>query len=109
LRELAASGGIDRMRAIGEKLRTGLLAQAKSAGFEVTYSGPPSMPYMTFKADHGRYDRIKLFCAEASRNGVFLAPRHNWFLSVAHTERDIDETLDVTARAFEAVRAQFGA
>jgi len=108
LRELATSGGIERMRAMGEKLRTGLLAQAKSAGFDVTYSGPPSMPYMTFKADHGRHDRIKSFCAEASRNGVFLAPRHNWFLSAAHTERDIDETLDVTARAFEAVRREFG-
>jgi glutamate-1-semialdehyde 2,1-aminomutase len=108
LKELDASGGIERMHTLGEKLRTGLLAQAKDAGFDVTYSGPPALPYMTFKADQGRYDRIKLFCAEASRNGVFLAPRHNWFLSAAHTERDIDQTLDVTARAFDAVRREFG-
>ncbi len=108
LKELDSSGGIERMRALGEKLRAGLLAQARDAGFDVTYSEPPALPYMTFKADQGRYDRIKLFCAEASRNGVFLAPRHNWFLSAAHTERDIDQTLDVTARAFAAVRREFG-
>ena len=59
LKELQASGGIERMRTTGEKLRTGLLAQARSAGIEVTYSGPPAIPYMTFKADAGHFDRAQ--------------------------------------------------
>ena len=109
LKELQAGGGIERMRTIGEKLRTGLLAQARSAGLEVTYSGPPAMPYMTFKADAGHHDRAKVFCGACARSGVYVAPRHNWFISAAHTERDIEQTLDVTERAFEAVRKQFGA
>jgi glutamate-1-semialdehyde 2,1-aminomutase len=109
LKELQAGGGIERMRTIGEKLRTGLLAQARSAGLEVTYSGPPAMPYMTFKADEGHYDRAKVFCGACARSGVYFAPRHNWFISAAHTERDIEQTLDVTEQAFEAVRKQFGA
>jgi glutamate-1-semialdehyde 2,1-aminomutase len=97
------------MRTIGEKLRTGLLAQARGAGIEVTYSGPPALPYMTFNADAGHYDRARLFCGECSRSGVYFAPRHNWFISAAHTERDIEQTLTVTERAFAAVRKQFSA
>ncbi len=107
LKELEASNGIDRMRMIGEKLRDGVLAQARGAGFDVTWSGPPSMPYMTFKDDHGRHDRMKLFAGECARNGVYLAPRHNWFISAAHTEEDVDRTLEVTELAFAAVRRQF--
>ena len=109
LKELQASGGIDRMRATGEKLRLGLLAQAHSAGLEVTYSGPPALPYMTFKADAGHFDRAKVFCGVCSRSGMYFAPRHNWFISAAHTERDIEQTLNVTEQAFQAVRKQFGA
>src|SRR5258708_11839916 len=40
LNELQASGGIERMRTIGEKLRTGLLAPGHRPGFEVTDAGP---------------------------------------------------------------------
>jgi glutamate-1-semialdehyde 2,1-aminomutase len=108
LKELAAAGGIERMRTLGEKLRAGLLAQARAARLEVTYSGPPAIPYMTFKADQGRHDRAKLFAGECARHGVYLAPRHNWFLSAAHSDEDIARTLEVTAGAFEAVRKQFG-
>jgi glutamate-1-semialdehyde 2,1-aminomutase len=65
------------------------------------------MPYMSFKADQGKHSRIKLFCGEAARNGVYLHPRHNWFLSAAHTEEDIKRTLEVTHDAFAAVKKQF--
>ncbi len=108
LRELEASGGIERMRTLGEKLRSGMLSQARSHGIEVTYSGPPALPYMTFKADGDRFDRNKLFCGECSRSGIYFAPRHNWFLSAAHTDQDIDRTLQVTDNAFAAVAQQFG-
>ena len=108
LQELKQSGGIDRMRHIGEMLRDGMLAQARSHGFEVTYSGPPAMPYMTFKADAGKWDRITAFCAYAATHGIFFHPRHNWFISAAHSEHDVRRTLDVTDEAFKAVSQQFG-
>jgi len=73
----------------------------------VTYSGPPSMPYMTFKEDAGRHDRMKVFASECTRGGIYLVPRHNWFISAAHTEDDIKRTLEVTERAFSTVRSQF--
>lgn len=108
LQELQESGGIEKMRKMGEMLREGLLSQARAHRFEVTYSGPPSIPYMTFKADQGKWDRIKTFCAYCAVRGVYFAPMHNWFISAAHGEQDIRRTLDVTDGAFEAVRRQFG-
>jgi glutamate-1-semialdehyde 2,1-aminomutase len=107
LKELQAINGIERMRTLGEMLRDGLLTQARSHGFEVTYSGPPAMPYMSFKADQGKHSRIKLFCGEAAKHGIYLHPRHNWFLSAAHTEEDIKRTLEVTDDSFAAVKKQF--
>ena len=67
------------------------------------------MPYMTFKADAGHHDRAKLFCGVCARNGVYFAPRHNWFISAALTDRDIEQTLNVTDMAFDAVRKQYAA
>src|SRR5260370_9204483 len=70
LKELQACGGIERMRTMGEKLRTGLLAQANRAGFEVTYSGPPALPDMSFKADAGHYERSREFSGADSTAGL---------------------------------------
>jgi len=48
-----------------------------------------------------------LFCAEALARGAYLHPRHNMFLSLAHTEADIDRALVATDAAFAAVAARF--
>ena len=42
------------------------------------------------------------------RHGVYLHPWHNWFLSAAHTEEDVDRALEGTDRAFAETRAHFG-
>jgi glutamate-1-semialdehyde 2,1-aminomutase len=47
-------------------------------------------------------------CGEAAAHGAILHPRHNWFLSSAHTEADIDRVLEATDAAFRAVRSEFG-
>ena len=41
----------------------------------------------------------------AARNGAYFHPWHNWFLSAAHTDADIDEALAATDPAFAAVAA----
>lgn len=43
---------------------------------------------------------------ELLRRGVLVHPWHNWFLSAAHTEADIDLALQATERAFALVQAQ---
>ena len=39
-----------------------------------------------------------------ARRGVFMHPHHNWFLSLAHTEEDIGETVQRAAETFAAMK-----
>ncbi len=108
LRELEASGGIDHMRRMGTMLREGMEQQARAHRLEIRWSGPPAIPFMTFAADQGSFERSRRFCAECCKRGVYFHPVHNWFLSAAHTEADILQTLDVTEKAFAVIREEFG-
>lgn len=104
LAELEASGAVAHMHAMGLRLQRGLESQANSHGLPITYSGPPAIPFLTFVGDV-KFARSRAFAAACAERGVYLAPYHNWFISAAHQERDIDQVLDVTDAAFAAVRS----
>jgi glutamate-1-semialdehyde 2,1-aminomutase len=110
LEALEAEGGIERMRRAGTRLRDGLGRQARAHGLRIVQSGPVQLPFLTFAADTaaGTFDRANVFTGEAARLGVWLHPWHNWFLSAAHTDDDVDLALDRTDAAFAAVRARLG-
>jgi glutamate-1-semialdehyde 2,1-aminomutase len=103
LDELEASGAVAHMERVGSLLQRGLEAQAATHGVEITYSGPPALPFMSFKNDL-KFARSRGFAAACATGGVYLAPYHNWFLSAAHGEKDIARILEVTDEAFAAVR-----
>jgi glutamate-1-semialdehyde 2,1-aminomutase len=103
LREMRATGAAEKMRTTGEMLRRGIEEQAGGHGIAITYSGPAAIPFMTFRDDEG-FEKSRVFSAACARQGVYLAPYHNWFLSTAHHEADIRQTLEVTDRAFAEVR-----
>jgi len=107
LRELARRDAVARMRNFGDELRRGLDEQAKTHDIEIRQSGPPAIPFLTFAADEGKFPRSRIFSAACARGGVYLHPHHNWFVSAAHTEDDLQRTLEVTDRAFETVRREF--
>ena len=92
----------EHMRAMGQRLRDGLFAQAKRHGIGIRQSGPPQMPTVLFDDDP---DFVKgyRFVTEALSRGVYLHPKHNMFLSLAHTPADIDFALQVTDEAMAAV------
>jgi glutamate-1-semialdehyde 2,1-aminomutase len=69
----------------------------------VRYTGPPALPFLTFVADEGSFERSRVFAATCAARGVFLHPHHNWFLSSALTDADVDRILDVTDHAFAEV------
>ncbi|OQW59252.1 MAG: glutamate-1-semialdehyde 2,1-aminomutase [Proteobacteria bacterium SG_bin9] len=100
---LERENGPERMRAMGQRLRDGIAAQAKVAGIGIRQSGPPQMPTILFD-DDATFAKGERFCAEALKRGVYLHPKHNMFLSAAHTEADIDEALVATQQAFAALR-----
>ena len=100
LAELEATDAVRVMAERGEQLKAGLLGQAAAHKLEVRYTGPPAIPYMTFVADQGSFVRSRLFGAACAARGVYLHPHHNWFLSAAHTERDVAWVLEATEEAF---------
>ena len=92
------------LRELGQRFRDGIAAQAAKAGVGVRQSGPPQMPTILFDGDvnHAIGER---FCQEALKRGVYLHPKHNMFLSTAHTASDIDFALEATDAAFVALAA----
>jgi glutamate-1-semialdehyde 2,1-aminomutase len=99
---LERGNGPERMRAMGQRLRDGLAAQAKRHGVGIRQSGPPQMPTVLFD-DDPEFIKGYRFVTEALMRGVYLHPKHNMFLSMAHTEADINFALQVTDAAFAAV------
>jgi glutamate-1-semialdehyde 2,1-aminomutase len=102
LRELEASGAIAHMERVGRLMQGGIEAQAATHGIEIVYSGPPALPFMSFKNDM-KFARSRSFAAACAEGGVYLAPYHNWFLSAAHSQSDIARVLEVTDEAFAAL------
>jgi glutamate-1-semialdehyde 2,1-aminomutase len=102
IRALRAENAVERMDQLGTELRSGILAQAAALGIDVTYTGPPAMPYLTFAGDRN-HEQASAFAAAAMRHGAYLHPRHNWFISAAMTQADLGRALTATEAAFAAV------
>lgn len=100
--------GIAAMEHAGRLLRDGLEEQARAHGFTVRQTGPVQIPWLSFEGDT-TLEKGMYFSAACLRHGVYLHPWHNWFLSAAHTEKDIKQALEGTDRAFAETRAHFGA
>ena len=100
--------GIEKMRKMGEKLKSGLEEMAQASDLEISVTGPPAIPFMTFVGDIS-FRRSQLFAAEAMKRGVFFHPHHNWFVSTAHDEKIIEESVNVANEAFKEVKEVFGA
>jgi glutamate-1-semialdehyde 2,1-aminomutase len=99
---LESENGPEHMRTMGQRLRDGIAAQAARHGVGVRQSGPPQMPTILFD-DDPEFVLGSRFAAEALQRGVYLHPKHNMFLSLAHTAADIDFALSVTDEVFRIV------
>ena len=107
IRALRDENAIAAMEAAGARLREGIARQAEQYSVEVSQTGPVQIPNLSFAGD-ADFSRAMAFCGEAALHGAILHPRHNWFLSSAHTEADIDRVLEATDAAFRAVRPESG-
>ena len=102
------AGLVAHLERIGSLFRQGLAEQAVGLGVAIRQSGPVQMPLVLFDADPA-WEKGFTFCAEALRHGVYLHPKHNMFLSAAHTEADMAQALHATEAGLLAVRQRFGA
>ena len=95
-----------RLKALGARLATGLRDAAESSDVALTVNSAGSIltPFFT---DHPVHDYSSATAADTGRyaaffngmlqRGIYLPPSQfeGWFLSAAHTERDIDRTIRV--------------
>ncbi len=102
LTELRRIDGPAHMARMGQRLRDGLAERALHHGMRIDQSGPVQMPTVLFE-DDPEWKRGFAFCAEALRHGAYLHPKHNMFLSCAHTESDVDAALEAADAGFRHV------
>ena len=102
LTELRRIDGPAQMHAMGQRLRDGLNERARHHNLRIEQTGPVQMPTVLF-ADDPDWKQGFAFCAETLRRGAYLHPKHNMFLSCAHTEADIDQVLDAADAGFRHV------
>ncbi len=107
LAELERTDAVSHMMKMGRMLMEGLHTAAENNGLEVTLSGPPTLPFMTF-ANEDNFRRSQRFSGEAAKRGVLLHPHHNWFIMLEHGEADIQDTLDVADTCFRIIKKEFG-
>lgn len=105
LTALQEQDAIAHMTRLGTILQQGMAAAAAAHGVQVTVSGPPQLPFLTFAGDKdfAIARRWAALCIDA---GVYVHPTHNWFLNAAHTEDDIMEALEKMDRAFAQTAAE---
>jgi glutamate-1-semialdehyde 2,1-aminomutase len=96
---------LERITALGERLRSGLAERASAAGFSLRQTGPVTMPLFLFDDDP---DLRKGFCfsSEMLDRGIYVHPWHNMFLCAAMTEADIEDALNAAEGAFGALKKQ---
>jgi glutamate-1-semialdehyde 2,1-aminomutase len=113
---LLAPDAYDALEATGARLEAGLRAAAAAAGTSVGITrvgslltvffgiGAPATAEEAFTADRAAYGRFFGAMLDA---GVLLAPSQfeAWFVSLAHGDAEIEETLAAAATAFAAVEA----
>lgn len=112
LDELEKEGVYTRLYEIAGKLRAGLEALAKERGLpmQVLGEGPVLQPFFTDADIVTHADTLKADAAAARRfgteliaRGIFVNPGGKLYLSLAHTDADIDRTLEAARGAFESV------
>ncbi|MBM4409568.1 MAG: aminotransferase class III-fold pyridoxal phosphate-dependent enzyme, partial [Chloroflexi bacterium] len=117
LRTLAdpASGVYEAVEARGRQLMDGFRAMAASSPLPLLVGGLPAMSFVAFTdqpelVDHRDVARLdqavpKRFGALLAERGVRAHGRGLWLMSAAHSERDIEQTLEASADAIHLIAA----
>ena len=87
----------------GKKLSEGLIAAARTHGYDLRVSGAPSLFYLRL-ADDPTLTLHQRWIAECVKRGVYLTNHHNHFINASLSDEDISETIDVANEAFEAIK-----
>jgi glutamate-1-semialdehyde 2,1-aminomutase/spore coat polysaccharide biosynthesis protein SpsF len=99
---LIKNNAIEYMWEKGIKLVNGFKKIINDFDIRAEIIGLPVIPMLIFKYDDENInDNCKnIFFSEMIEKGILLHPNHHWFLSLAHTDEDIDQTLNAAERSF---------
>lgn len=96
---------LERMQALGDRLRAGLDEAAARHGFGLRQTGPSVMPMVRFEDDEG-YGKGYAFCEGLLARGALFHPWHNMFVNAAMTEADIDLVLEAADGSLAAMKGR---
>lgn len=113
LNVLRQPGVYERLRDLGERLAQGLRKAGTAAGVPLQVLGDGPVWQVFFTDDRPlrnhrdllRVDKKKAvaFGHELIRQGIYCTPGGKLYLSLAHSEQDIDRTIEVAATALQTV------
>ena len=92
------------MERVGTRLRDSFEQLAQEVGVPIRQTGPVQMPNLSFPGDV-EFAKARAFSATMLERGVIVHPRHNWFLSAAHDDSDVDRFLEAAEDGLESVLA----
>jgi glutamate-1-semialdehyde 2,1-aminomutase len=111
---LSQPGVYDGLHRIGAKLRAGLVAAGERHGFAVQAPGEDAVFGVRFTAHKPLRTWMDLTTAnkdlglrwalELIKRGLLVNPNEKFYISIAHTEADVDRTLDIADQAFAALK-----
>lgn len=112
---LSRPGTYEHFRRIGSRLRAGLVEAGARHGFDVQAPGEDAVFGVRFTARKPLRTWMDLTTADKSlglrwsleliRRGILVNPNEKFYLSLAHTDADIERTLDAADAAFRAIAA----
>ncbi len=114
LEALKAPGIYNNLDSLAAKLEKGLKEQANEAGIKICINREGSMmcPFFTSgqvrdfsSATTSSTDQYNLFFWEMLKQGIYFPPSQfeTFFISLAHTEKDIEQTLKASKITFQAL------
>jgi glutamate-1-semialdehyde 2,1-aminomutase len=114
LAELRRPGAHQRLHALGERLRVGIARRADRVGVpvQVLGDGPIAQVFFIDRGDDLTSERAlraadgrkaARFSLECVRRGIFTLPGTKLYLSLAHTDADVDWTLDAMEESLRTV------
>ena len=111
---LAQPGVYERLAAVGARLRQGLVDAGTRHGFAVQAPGEDAVFGIRFTAQRPLRTWMDLTTAdkdlghrwalELLRRGLLVNPNEKFYISIVHSDDDIDRTLQIADDAFAALR-----
>jgi len=106
LEELEKKRGIEYMWKLGSRLMSGLRKIIEEENVDAEVIGLPPLPMIRFRGLDANGNSVlkSAFYTETTKRGVLFHPNHCWFLSLGHTDEDVERTLEVSRESLRKAK-----